>query len=207
MATRKCKNGHIYDASVYGDNCPFCPSNHTVANPRVAETAETRATAWNVPTTSPTPEPVAGGGHTVIRKVGAPAAPAAPATPAAPGVAPAATPAAPVESEGPRMVGLLVSYSGKADGEVFKLFEGKNTIGRGAECSISFPNDNSMSREHFFIQYIAAKGVFRAEDRGTSNGSFVNGDVYVLGDVIELKSGDVIVLGATKLLFLEIPTF
>ena len=25
MATKTCKNGHAYDASIYGQNCPFCP--------------------------------------------------------------------------------------------------------------------------------------------------------------------------------------
>lgn len=26
MATKKCKNGRIYDDVIYGENCPFCPS-------------------------------------------------------------------------------------------------------------------------------------------------------------------------------------
>ena len=29
MATKKCINGHQYDSSIYGDNCPFCPSSHS----------------------------------------------------------------------------------------------------------------------------------------------------------------------------------
>ena len=24
MAYKKCKNGHLYDSSIYGNNCPFC---------------------------------------------------------------------------------------------------------------------------------------------------------------------------------------
>ena len=32
MATKKCPNGHQYDSSIYGDNCPFCPSGHTHVN-------------------------------------------------------------------------------------------------------------------------------------------------------------------------------
>ncbi|MGN0207640.1 MAG: hypothetical protein ACI4BC_10375, partial [Muribaculaceae bacterium] len=26
MATKRCKNGHLYDESIYGDHCPLCPS-------------------------------------------------------------------------------------------------------------------------------------------------------------------------------------
>lgn len=33
MATKKCPNGHQYDSSIYGDNCPFCPGEgHTRVN-------------------------------------------------------------------------------------------------------------------------------------------------------------------------------
>ena len=44
-------------------------------------------------------------------------------------------------------------------------------------------------------------------DKGSANGSYVNGQVYVLGDVIDLKNNDVIVIGSTKFVFLAIPEF
>ena len=44
MATKKCPNGHQYDSSIYGDNCPFCPSGHThVNNDSESETKATMA--------------------------------------------------------------------------------------------------------------------------------------------------------------------
>ncbi len=106
-----------------------------------------------------------------------------------------------------RMVALLVSYSANPNGEVFGVFEGTNLIGRDYDCDIAFPNDSHMSSKHFLIQYVEAKGVFKAQDEGSSNGSYVNGNVYTLGETIELKPNDVIVLGKTKLLFFPIPQF
>lgn len=91
MATKKCPNGHQYDSSIYGDNCPFCPqSGHTQVNmPGIgAPTAKTEvnnnfngngtpgATAPTAPYYPGMPDvPGGGGGHTVIRTVGQPGSP------------------------------------------------------------------------------------------------------------------------------------
>ena len=104
-----------------------------------------------------------------------------------------------------RLVGLLVSYSDKPTGEVYKVYEGRTTIGRDSSCDISFPNDNHMSSKHLLIQYVEAKGAFKAKDLGSSNGSNVNGSVYVMDETIDLKNNDKIVLGSTLLVFLAIP--
>ena len=74
MATKKCPNGHQYDSSIYGDNCPFCPSQtsaHTVVN----NPTEGKTKVADYPTEKPTipsnPQGFnAGGGATVIRRVG-----------------------------------------------------------------------------------------------------------------------------------------
>ena len=104
---------------------------------------------------------------------------------------------------------MLVSYSANPLGEVYKVYEGRTTIGRDRTCDIPFPNDKHMSSKHLLIQYVEAKGCFRAQeyDKGSANGSYVNGQVYVLGDVIDLKNNDVIVIGSTKFVFLAIPEF
>lgn len=149
--------------------------------------ATNNVTNGNSAPTVPYEEPAGGGGHTVIRQLN--------------------DTGTPNPDGGRRVVGLLVSYSSNPAGEVFKVYEGKNIIGRGAECDISFPNDSNMSREHMLIQYIEAKGAFRATDRGSSNGTYINGEISVLGDIIELKTNDVIVLGGTKLVFLAVPEF
>ena len=196
MATKKCANGHLYDPAIYGDKCPFCPSptGSTKVNTDFQEGLGTKVLGGDEP--KPT-ETIgingndAAGGATVIRHVG--------------GTATGETGV----SENRRLVGLLVSYSANTTGEVYKVYEGRTTIGRDRTCDIPFPNDSHMSAKHLLIQYVEAKGAFRAQeyDKGSANGSYVNGQVYVLGDVIDLKNNDVIVIGGTKFIFLAIPEF
>lgn len=196
MATKKCANGHLYDPAIYGDKCPFCPSptGSTKVNTDFQEGLGTKVLGGDEP--KPT-ETIgingndAAGGATVIRHVG--------------GTVTGETGV----SENRRLVGLLVSYSANPTGEVYKVYEGRTTIGRDRTCDIPFPNDSHMSAKHLLIQYVEAKGAFRAQeyDKGSANGSYVNGQVYVLGDVIDLKNNDVIVIGGTKFIFLVIPEF
>lgn len=200
MATKKCANGHLYDSSIYGDKCPFCPSpmGATKVNADATEEGGTIVLNGDEPT-KPANETVkidmngneAAGGGTVIRHVGA-----------------AKTGETNI-GQNRRLVGLLVSYSANPVGEVYKVYEGRTTIGRDSTCDIPFPNDSHMSGKHLLIQYVEAKGAFRAQefDKGSANGSYVNGQVYVIGDVIDLKNNDVIVLGGTKFIFLTIPEF
>ena len=197
MATKKCVNGHLYDPAIYGDTCPFCASSNgaTKVNAYNQEDYGTQVIGGDQPT-KPTEtigldENESSEGHTVIHHVGVHAT-------GETGV-----------NENRRLVGLLVSYSAVSSGEVYKVFEGRTTIGRDRTCDIPFPNDNHMSAKHLLIQYVEAKGSFRAQefDKGSANGSYVNGQVYVLGDVIDLKDKDVIVIGGTKFVFLVIPEF
>lgn len=194
MATKKCPNGHQYDSTIYGDNCPFCPNSegHTRVNNDFE--GETQATMdWGGGGSSAPTETMqhfeGDGGRTVIRTVGGTDAPN--------------------PDGGRRVVGILVSYSANPAGEVYKVYEGRTTIGRDRTCDLPFPNDSHMSSKHLLIQYVEAKGAFRAQEyaQGSANGSYVNGQVYVLGDVIDLKTNDVIVLGGTKFVFLAIPEF
>lgn len=198
MATKKCANGHLYDPAIYGDKCPFCPSSNgaTKINSEIHEELGTRVLGGTDESVKPTEtigivETEPAGGGTVIRHVNG-------HTTGETGL-----------SENRRLVGLLVSYSAVPTGEAYKVYEGRTTIGRDRTCDIPFPNDSHMSAKHFLIQYVEAKGAFRAQeyDKGSANGSYVNGQVYVLGDVIDLKDKDVIVIGGTKFIFLEIPEF
>lgn len=192
MATKKCPNGHQYDSNIYGDNCPFCPeSSHTrVNNATGGFDGATRPTGdWvgsETGATAPYQDDF-GGGHTVIRNLNGTGA---------------SNP-----DGGRKVVGLLVSYSANPAGEIYKVYEGRTTIGRDSTCDIPFPNDTHMSAKHFLIQFVEAKGVFKAKDQGSSNGTFVNGQVYVMDEPIDLKTNDVLVLGETKLVFLAIPEF
>lgn len=191
MATKKCPNGHQYDSTIYGDNCPFCPSSgHTRVNNDFGSGATQETVDWSNIGDDPTKTMKNGdnsAGKTRVWNVDG-----------SDGINP---------DGGHRLVGVLVSYSSNQLGEVYKIYEGCTTIGRDRTCDIPFPNDSHMSAVHFFIQYVSAKGVFKAKDKGSTNGSYVNGKVYVLDETIDLQTNDVIVLGSTKFVFLAIPEF
>lgn len=192
MATKKCVNGHLYDSAIYGDNCPFCPSptTSTRVNDDTPEGYGTKVIGREEPSATKTiginGDDVAGG-TTVIRHVGN-----------------TVTGETKV-GENRRLVGLLVSYSAIPTGEVYKVYEGRTTIGRDRTCDIPFPNDSHMSSKHLLIQYVEAKGAFKAKDLGSSNGTNVNGSIYVMDETIDLKTNDKIVLGGTVFVFLAIP--
>jgi hypothetical protein len=193
MATKKCANGHLYDPAIYGDKCPFCPSvggNATKVNDGFNEGAGTKVIGGEDPLpTVPMGEfgGEAAGGGTVIRHIGG-------STTGETGL-----------GQNKRLVGLLVSYSAVSTGEVYKIYEGVTTIGRDRTCSLPFPNDQHMSSKHLLIQYVEAKGAFKAKDMGSSNGSNVNGNIYVMDETIDLKTNDKILLGSTLFVFMAIP--
>ena len=106
---------------------------------------------------------------------------------------------------GRKVVGVLVSYSANPAGEVFKIYEGRNLIGRAPSSDIVFSKDDKMSSTHLLILYREAEGIFWAVDQNSSNGTYINGKFA--SDRVELHANDVIVLGATKMIFLSIPSF
>lgn len=194
MATKKCPNGHQYDSGIYGDNCPFCPeSSHTRVN--AGATASTQvagggdtwgATGTGTGATIPVRDNNgggAGGGHTVIRVLGSDGS----------------------NPEGGRkVVGVLASYTTNPSGEIYKIYEGRNMIGRVNTNDIIIDDDN-VSKEHLLIFFNEAEGVYWAKDQFSSNGTYINGR-FARGET-EIKSNDVIVIGKTKLIFLAIPDF
>lgn len=96
-----------------------------------------------------------------------------------------------------KLVGWLVSYSLDALGVDFKLYEGRNIIGRDAECNISV-NDNMISGKHAVILFRADK--YSISDSQSSHGTFVNDEDIEL-EPRYLKDGDVIRMGKTLFKF------
>ncbi|MDD2961723.1 MAG: FHA domain-containing protein [Muribaculaceae bacterium] len=204
MAIKVCKNGHKYDASIYGDKCPCCPSTintgsfeigqvdnpdqHThVAfgggdNPTTPVFGVENATARTVPV-SPACET---GGATVIRHA------------TGDNTYDSAT-------SGRKLVGILVSYAQNPLGKIYELYEGRNVMGRAATCDIPILNDSKISSQHLLILYREIENVFWLADQNSSNGSFVNGNF--ISDRIAINSGDIITIGDTKFVFLAIPQF
>lgn len=185
MAT--CVNGHHYDAGIYGDNCPFCPSsNKTKVNPipgggktAIVDNSDKSTDVWPPSNNGQTEPFEPGGGATVIKtKTGG-------------------------NAVGRKLVGLLVTYNQNPNGDVHKIYEGRNLIGRRATCDIPIPGDENMSSEHLLILYREAEGIFWAADQNSSNGTYINGQF--VSDRKKLATNDIIVTGGTRFVFLAIP--
>lgn len=96
-----------------------------------------------------------------------------------------------------KLVGWLVSYTLDEMGVDFKLYEGKNVLGRNAACQIAI-QDPAVSGEHATILF--RNGKYSIKDNQSTSGTFVNEEDIEL-DAIYLKDGDVIRVGKTLLKF------
>lgn len=99
----------------------------------------------------------------------APAPPPIPAPSPTPAPVPAAAPPA-----GRRIVGLLVTYSWRSDGQVFPVREGRNYVGSDPECDVAVDCDPQLSGRHATILY-RGRG-FWIDDEKSMNGTFVDGE-------------------------------
>jgi hypothetical protein len=82
------------------------------------------------------------------------------------------------------------------DGTRFELTNDKNIIGRQTTCDIVIA-DHNVSRVHADIRVV--HGTWQIDDRGSTNGTLVNGTVIV--EPTPLASGDVIAFGAVNIRF------
>ncbi len=190
MATKKCANGHLYDSAIYNDKCPFCPSSTSSTKVNTAFQNDSKTKVVGEEPTKPTrtvgPDNNNDAvGSTVIRHVGD-----------------TVTGETSV-GQNKRLVGLLVTYDQNKTGEVYKIYEGRNIIGQKATSDIVL-KDKHVSGTHLLILYVDAEGIYWAEDQKSSNGTFINGK---FAREHQLSTHDVIVIGATKLMFFAIPKF
>lgn len=98
---------------------------------------------------------------------------------------------------------LIVERPDQAPGEIVFV---KRTIlaGRVKTNDIVLSGDGAASREHCRFDYDPETQRATVRDEGSANGTFLNGKP--LGsDSVELKDGDCIQIGETKLLFLAKP--
>lgn len=197
MAKKTCKNGHIYDSNIYGDNCPFCPSSNggtvinegnsdkgTSLNKYDEEPTKKNEEEYSTGPTVPLGDKGGLGGGTVIRRPGS--------------IGGNDTSI----KNGRRLVGFLVTYNANPLGVSFNIYEGRNYIGSTAINDICISNDNTVSGKHMSILYRAVDQKFKFRDEQSSNGTFVN---EVLEDEGELKDHDIIHIGSTYLIFIAIP--
>ncbi len=92
-----------------------------------------------------------------------------------------------------KLVGWLVSYTLDAMGVDFKVYEGRNIIGRDMDCNITV-NDQMVSGKHAVLLYRAGK--YSITDQQSSHGTFVNGEDIEL-EPRYIKDNDEIRIGET----------
>lgn len=96
-----------------------------------------------------------------------------------------------------KLVGWLVSYTLDEMGVDFKLYEGRNIIGRDMDCNITV-SDQMVSGKHAVILFRAGK--YSITDQQSSHGTFVNGEDIEL-EPRYIKDNDEIRIGETLFLF------
>lgn len=96
-----------------------------------------------------------------------------------------------------RLVGWLVTYTLDPNGIDFRLYEGRNIIGKDFTCGVCL-NDPKVSGQHAILLFRNDK--FRLKDNLSTNGTFVNGEDIDVDSVV-LHDGDIIQIGDTVLLF------
>lgn len=233
---RTCPNGHEYDATIYGDKCPFCPpsgvhgapagATQTVggmppynggatqviggasaypaggyggAKTQVVGGAAAGAPSYGTEKTQMVNGPAAAGGetsetvimggpkasgsegHTVINRPGT---------------------AKPVDR---RVVGLLVTYDHNPAGDVHRINEGTNSVGRESTNTIPVPRDREISGQQFKITFRPVDNAYFIRDEQSVNGTYVNGELLDLNTTRILNNYDIIRAGSTTFIFLAIP--
>jgi hypothetical protein len=105
------------------------------------------------------------------------------------------TPSRVQQTEKRKLVGWLVTFNNDQYGVDFKLFSGKNKIGRASVCDIVI-SDPSVSDEHATILF--RNNEFLIKDDFSTNGTVINGAPISEG---KLEEGDELTLGNTLFKF------
>jgi pSer/pThr/pTyr-binding forkhead associated (FHA) protein len=95
-----------------------------------------------------------------------------------------------------KLVGWLVSFDLQPTGLDFRLYVGKNKLGRNPKCDIVI-NKGWISDEHAMILY--REGRFMLQDMLSANGTYVN--EVLIEDRIYLNDNDSVRLGSTTFKF------
>lgn len=74
-----------------------------------------------------------------------------------------------------RVVGIVVTYTWRPEGELFLVRDGSNLIGSSEACEIRVTTDPRMSARHACIVY--RPGGFWIDDEKSMNGTFVDGEL------------------------------
>jgi len=107
-----------------------------------------------------------------------------------------------------KIVGILITFSWRSEGQLFAIYEGKNFIGRGTveseggrACEIQINNDKTLSNEHALI--LCRAGRYELFDQKSTSGTFLN-DEFVDNRGTKLSERGRIKTGATVWIFQRI---
>jgi hypothetical protein len=197
---KKCPNGHYYDASLSA--CPYCPSANAGNNSQ--KTQPYVAGGDDDGKTQPYFEGGFGDPSSQRTIVDAPfASGAASGTPSSDANKTQFFDGAPEDGTQPqkrnfrKLVGWLVSYTIDESGVDFRLYEGRNVIGRDSDCQIVIP-DMSVTGRHAILLF--RNGKYSITDQQSSNGTYVNDEDIEL-EPRYIQDGDIIRIGDTILKF------
>jgi pSer/pThr/pTyr-binding forkhead associated (FHA) protein len=96
------------------------------------------------------------------------------------------------------VVAVLIGVDGKLKDEVYKVFDGENTIGRLPSAEIrTSDRDDAVSREH--AQILHREGAFGLKPLRESNPTYLNREVVM--DGAPLSDGDEITIGNSTFKF------
>lgn len=173
-STKVCPNGHIYSSNL--SKCPFCPSPDLKMKAGINNLYQADDTASMVSKNDKTS--IMGlGGKGISNKtmiVGSDSS---------------------APKSGRKIVGWLISFSWKTEGEDYKVYEGRNLISSSGDGDIKL-NDPAVSSPHCMVLYRG--GIIKIKDELSTNGTFLNGTAI---EEAEIKDGDLIKIGKTELKF------
>ncbi len=93
-----------------------------------------------------------------------------------------------------KLVGWLVSFTLDESGRDFRLFEGKNMLGRNLSNDIRIPQDGKVSGKHATILFRGNS--FYVKDEMATNPSFHNDEEIKPGQTVDVKDGDALKFGS-----------
>jgi len=112
----------------------------------------------------------------------------------------AASSSTPSVAKDRKIVGILVTYSWKPEGQVFHIREGRNFIGRDKECEICVPEDETLSGKNSHITF---RQTFVIGDMVSMTGTDLNG-VPIEQQFCSLSNYATIRAGSTYFTFIAI---
>ena len=108
----------------------------------------------------------------------------------------------PSKADKPKIVGVLATFTWRADGQVFYVREGRNKIGRAGDCDIVVEHDHSLSGWNTSITY--RSGRFTITGKDSMNGTFVNSDEVIAETTTALPNYATIRVGSTTFRFVAL---